>query len=277
MSIFQWKHLKTSLKKTSLLAYILAAESAFSCVITMGYRTNAREPLIKASPNHEGLYFDLYSKAAKNIGCELKVVRAPKERINKGLQEGIIDFYPGYNFTEDRANFAYFIQNGLPGGEVGVSKSSFKNVTDINRDLEGKTLLVVKGGLDFVENPKIRKRSLSDVSVDKAIEYIRQDLADFYIYNRSTLEYYVKKMAHKDIKIHPNCCGKPKPLYLGFSRRGKNYKEVANSSFNTKMVQSPKNFPVKLKLGSVAQKFEAELNKLSQKGYTNDLYNKYFK
>jgi hypothetical protein len=45
------------------------------------------------------------------------------------LERGEIDFYPGFNLTEKRASFAYFIENGLPGSDIGVSREDFPDIT----------------------------------------------------------------------------------------------------------------------------------------------------
>ena len=63
------------------LSFELAA-----CSLVMGYRTSERQPLIARAPDNNGLYKELYTKAAHKIGCSLEVKRLPKKRILRLLQ-----------------------------------------------------------------------------------------------------------------------------------------------------------------------------------------------
>ena len=84
-------------------------------------------------------------------------------------------------------------------------------------------------------------------------------------------------MAITALKIHPNCCGGLKPLYLGFSRRSAHLKEEKNSSFDNLQQVSKDNFPTLLATGSVAYKFSQALKEMQASGETIKLYNKYYK
>ncbi len=182
----------------------------------MGYRTTERLPLIAKAPSNEGLYYDLYSHAAKQIGCQLTVVRSPKKRLLKMLKEGEIDFYPGFVFTPERANYVHFILNGLPGGEVGISLKSMEEVRD-KQQLKGLTLIQSLGAPDFASGVDVNYYTKAELSIPEAIELLRKDRGDFYIYPRSTLLYYLKTHNSQDIKAHMDCCGGEQPLYLAFS------------------------------------------------------------
>ena len=114
----------------ALLVGASFASVASSCTLTMGFRTTERLPLIDKAPFNNGLYWELYSRAIESIGCRLEVVRAPKNRILKKLENGEIDFYPGFVFNSDRANYTYFIQSGLPSGEMGISHLDVPEITD---------------------------------------------------------------------------------------------------------------------------------------------------
>ena len=131
----------------------LSAMDAKSCSLTMGYRTNERLPLIAKAPDNNGLYLSLYRQVAMRIGCEFEVIRGPKKRILKQLQDGEVDFYPGFTFNEERSQFAFYIENGLPGGDVGISRSSFINVSQLT-DLEGHTVLQALGSPKFCQRPR---------------------------------------------------------------------------------------------------------------------------
>ncbi|MDM8551757.1 hypothetical protein QUF72_16870 [Desulfobacterales bacterium HSG2] len=72
------------------------------CVIKMGYRTNKREPLKGERPDNSGLYYDLYTKAAKRIGCKLEVIRKPKRRILNDLKERSMPALAHIRYLESR-------------------------------------------------------------------------------------------------------------------------------------------------------------------------------
>jgi hypothetical protein len=61
--------------------YLPATAGNSTCVLKIGYRTNERPPNIARAPDNSGLYLDLYQKAAEMVGCELQVVRLPKNKV----------------------------------------------------------------------------------------------------------------------------------------------------------------------------------------------------
>ncbi len=248
-----------------------------SCDITMGYRTNERLPLIAGSPNNSGLYLDLYSEAVKRIGCTLDVVRLPKNRILLELKSGTVDFYPGFNFTPKRAKYAYYMENGLPGGDIGVSLTSLPTITNLEA-LKGKTLLIAMGSPEWgAEKKGIRLLRASELTLDRAFQLLTAHRADFYIYNRSSIEYALRD--HPDdqtLKLHPDCCGGVQPLYLGFSRASTAFQEAPNPAFDPKLPESPENFPVQPGEQSPAARFQQALQRMSAEGYMQQLYQRYY-
>ena len=46
------------------------------------------------------------------------------------LARGDVDFYPGFNFTETRSEFVFYFENGMPGGDLGISRKGRPAVTD---------------------------------------------------------------------------------------------------------------------------------------------------
>lgn len=119
-----------------LLSFFPSLAQAFSsseCIITMGYRTSERLPFIEHDPNNQGFYHDIYQAAAERIGCKLRITRAPKMRILRDLKLGNIDFYPGLSFSEERAQFAYFIPNGLSERAIGISRAGAANISSLEQ------------------------------------------------------------------------------------------------------------------------------------------------
>lgn len=198
-----------------------AFSSSDACVITMGYRTSERLPFIGDEPNNTGFYHDLYQAAADKIGCKLNVVRAPKLRILRDLKLGNIDFYPGLNFTEDRAKYAHFIPNGLSERAIGISRAGAADIRSIEQLVNNKmTLLIAPGSYDFGGLPdKIQVRKPPELNVSKALDYLLSNQGDFFIYDQTTLHYYLNDRDPTQFKLHYDCCQSAQEMYLGFSKK----------------------------------------------------------
>lgn len=261
-----------------IIAGLLAWQAqAQACEISMGYRTTARMPNINAKPDNSGLYFDLYSRAAQDIGCKLKVVRDPKNRILRALADGSIDFYPGLTFTEVRAKYTFFYDNGIPSANVGLTR---KGSGKINRydDLVGKVVLVPLGS----PGPKVGSLELQykrppELSFERAIELILAEQADFYMDEFGTLYYYlVQHPRESELMLHLNCCGGLSRLTLGFSKKSPHFKAVENPDYDASKPLSVYNYPTQAALGSVADQFRLALLSLEARGFTNTLYQDYY-
>ncbi|MGD8233961.1 substrate-binding periplasmic protein [Vibrio sp. TRT 1302] len=254
----------------------LLAFSSHACTLTMGYRTNERPPLIAKSPDNSGLYQHFYQVVANKIGCELDIVRGPKKRILKQLQDGEIDFYPGFNFNDQRAEFTFFIANGFPGGEIGISRSDFPLITALEQ-LEGYTILQALGSPDFVRDlESVKIYAVPEMTIDKAVGLLRKNRGDFYIYNGASIRHYLKTNSSNDIKVHPNCCGDVNPIYLGFSRHSPHFKEVENPSYRNDKPKGPYNFPTQLDSDSKAYQMKQVLEQMALDGETESIYQQYY-
>jgi len=248
-----------------------------ACKLVMGYRTNERSPLISKKPDNSGLYYDLYSAAAKKIGCDFEIKRLPKKRIFIHMKKGTIDFYPGLNFTEKRARFYYYLENGLPGGDIGISRLDLPDITHLSQ-LKGKVLLLSLGGPDFLKGIKgVRVSNHPELTLEIAVKRIKLKTGDFYIYNKATIEYFLKKNKVDDIKVHSSCCGGVKPLMLGFSRKSPNFAEQPNPDFNYTKPMSVNNYPIIVKPNTVAYKLGQALMEMKKSGETQKIYDKYYK
>ncbi len=271
------KHIKSGYSVLFVVSLFFHC-TAMACTLTMGYRSSERMPLISRQTSDSGLYQHLYSLAADKIGCQLKIERGPKKRILKRLNQGVIDFYPGFSFSLKRAENVFFMENGLPGGDVGISLNTMKNITDI-KQLEGYTLLTALGSVDTDNKLMgVTIHKVREMTIDKAISLIQKKRGDFYIYNKSSIEYYIKKNKNKvdNIKIHSDCCGGIKPLYLGFSKKSIHYKQQDNPDFNNSQAINILNYPQLLSKNSIAYKFQQALKELVNSGKTQELYDQYY-
>jgi len=243
----------------------------------MGYRTTARLPKIEAVPSNKGLYLDLYTEAAKQIGCKLDVIREPKKRILRGLRQGTIDFYPGLTFREERSIYAFYFSNGLPDLYVGLTRTEVPEISHY-RQLKGKTILLALGGpSEDADKYGITIKTPPELTFEKAFEYILDKHADFYKDEIGTLAYYLKKHPRKnELKLHTQCCGKVEALTVGFSRNSPHYTEEANPNYQKAQQLNYDNFPIRLKERSTAYRLSQALNDLKNSGYTDRLYQRYY-
>ncbi|NQY93874.1 MAG: transporter substrate-binding domain-containing protein [Campylobacteraceae bacterium] len=252
----------------------------YAQTLIMGYRETARLPLIGKMGDNSGLYFDLFSTAAEKMNVNFKIYRYPKKRVLKYMEEGKIDFYPGFTFTHKRAKFSYYIENGLlDGGDIGLSLHSMEEIRDL-KQLKGKKVLLALGGpmVDLLAHiDGIILNKVANLSIEKAIKLLRLKRHDIYLYNRKSIEYYLKVNNIKDIKLHLKCCGGKRPMYLGFSRTSINFKESLNPSFDKSKTISINNLPSVIHKESLAYELGITLKEMRESGEIQKILDKYYK
>ncbi|PKF60766.1 amino acid ABC transporter [Psychromonas sp. psych-6C06] len=248
-----------------------------ACTLKMGYRTTARLPNIEAQPSNKGLYLDLYTKAAKRIGCQLEVSRQPKKRILRDLGRGTLDFYPGLSFREERSLYILFFANGLPSADIGLTRVEVPEINSFY-DLKGKSILRAYGGTSVDANEYgVTIKTPPELSFESAIDYILNKNADFYEDEIGTLSYYLKDHPRaKELKFHLNCCGGLTELTVGFSRASPHLKEEANPDYDPSKELDYNNFPKRVAERSTAYRFQQALMELKKEGYTNNLFLQYY-
>ena len=265
------------LKRQVLLGVfaIFILSGADACELVMGYRTSERLPLINAAPDNHGLYFDVYSIAAKRIGCEIRVSRLPKKRILQGMTTGQIDFYPGFSFTPLRAQYASFFENGL---DTKISFISLDNLADVRelKSMAGKQLIVANGGPTFgAEKLGVRVTFIENLDLNRAINMLQEGRADFFLYHRDTLLYYLKMNPDAGMRIH-SCCGAARPMYLGFSKASKHFQAQTNPDYDPGKPISLNNDTVIPGRGSVAERFIESIQQLKREGVIAARFSYYY-
>ena len=248
---------------------------ALSCTFKMGYRLNERLPLIDAEPSNEGFYKALFSQATQRINCRLEIIREPKKRLLKKLQRGEIDFYPGFTFTKERSQYTFYIENGLYDAFLAISHRSYPDVTS-TKAMNGKVLLVAQGGPDYgAKKHGAIIRYVENLSLAEAVELLSEQKADFYIYNKASIEFHLKQNPNAQIKRHP-CCGKPVPMHLGFSKRSPHFSDVKNTSFDINKRINFDNLPSNLSVESNAYKLQQAIKEMRENGDIQKLYDVYY-
>lgn len=264
-----------SLYVLTLLTFsLMAAEN----ILTMGYRTTAKPPLIAAAPDNSGLYLDLYTEAARRIGFSLKIERLPKKRILLKLEDGTIDFYPVFVFSKERAKYTHFIETGLHDQNVAITLDNIPPISSFE-DLDSMLFLQPLGNANYLEdvdNTSIRILNVAESDIGRIVSLLLLGHGDISIYQKSNVQYYLRKCGITNIRIHPDLLPDKVNLPLGFSKESPLYNSIPNPSYSEDLPMSPDNFPVRLEPNCTAFKLQEVLKEMAQDGFIDSLYIRYY-
>jgi len=267
-----------------LFIFLNSSFSLAQCVLKMGYKEASKPPLINAKPDHSGVYFDLYSLAAKKIGCELAIIRLPKKRLHNFLANGSIDFYPGSSFSEQRSKYLHYIANGLSTGQYGVTLSDLPQITSFKQiKTLGLTWVMELGSskLSIANALKIKALSVASIDIKIASKFLKSHRAQFVILDKVLIDNYlisqnIATLESKGLKVHRLCCGGIRPMYLGFSKSSAHLKLQVNQVYDSQQPLSFLNVPQILAKGNVAYQFQEALLQMHESGESTDIYRRYF-
>ena len=82
-----------------LFLLLFCSQTWAHCTLNMVFKLGDKFPLMRSAPDNSGIFQDLYSQAAKRIGCDLIITRLAKARLHETLRKGVYDFYPGASFS----------------------------------------------------------------------------------------------------------------------------------------------------------------------------------
>ncbi len=269
---------------TGIFFFCAFTISCAECVIKMTYKDGDKLPLIAKNPDNSGAYLELFTGAAKKIGCRLEVIRSSKKRLHKQLQEGKLDFYPGASFSKKRSKYLYYIENGFDTGEYGITSSDIPFIDNYQKikDLELTWILELGSSKTELANElKIPTHDVRSVTIDLLEKFISKGRNVFYIGDKEVVDYYLKSKGIKSfkeagLKVHKECCGGEQPMYMGFSRFSPHFKENPNPDFNKAEKISPTNFPMIIDPACTAYKLGKALQEMKETGETEKIYAKYF-
>jgi len=258
--------------------------SAEEKTLTMGYKDKHKMPLIGGEGDDSGLYKELFEKAADKIGYRLKIARLSKRRVHFGLNNGSIDFYPGASFSLKRAEYMYYMPNGLQTKEVLISQRNKREINDMS---EAKGRLLVELGSSKAEwddkYPGLKIIEMGKLPIDIVFKAVKRNRGDYYIADIEVVDYYKKINRIKDygdigFKIHHNAVNNEFiPMYLGFSRKSNKFAERVNPAYDHSKETTIENFPSMVSKDCLAYKFYSALKEFKDEGETKTLYDKYFK
>jgi len=258
--------------------------AAPACLLNMGYKYGAKLPLINLAPDNNGAYLELFTIAASKIGCELNVVRTSKKRLHLYFNDGSLDFYPGASYSKERRKYLYYIENGFDTSEYGITPLGYAEIEGYQQVKKlGLTWLQEIGSSKkgIANSNNIQIMTLNSVSIKVIQRLFAKDRAQFAVIDKELYDYYlktnnIKTLKSLGLKIHKNCCGGNKPMYLGFSRFSSHYSETVNTSYNSLLPITAENDPKRPTDTSIAYQLQQALIKMKHKGTIDKIYRKYF-
>lgn len=266
-------------------ASTLISNKVSTCTLKMVYKEGGKEPLIKQMPNDEGIYKDLFTEAAARIGCKLEISRLPKRRLMRMLKSGESDFYPGSSFSNQRATYLYYVPNGLMTAEYGITNKGIpelKSYEDLKK--YSITWLLENESSKFEKAEQYRVMTserdyLNLVFVSKYITRTK-DSNYFYVADKEIVDYFPQRVGKSldelGLKVHKECCGGIKAMYLGFSKKSPHYGEIKNIAYDHARLLSPENSPVLMHPDSIVYKLGKALLDMEKEGRADDIYQRWF-
>ncbi len=260
-----------------LILYVVLIFSTLPKTLIMGYRTTEIPPLINEDDD-EGLYKDLYQEALRRLGYQLEIVRLPKLRVIDALKDGSIDFYPRFNFTLERSEYIYYIENGLFQKDVLITtydKEEINNLSQLENMVFGKNL----GAPSYFDEDSVEGlvvKEYAELDLERSINMLIFKRIDFTIFDYSSLIYYLKENEISNIKIHENFLKKKNIMHLGFSKKSKYYQDIPNEEYDNEKEISIQNYPTTLKEGTLPYKLQKVLQEMVLDGTTDKLFRKYY-
>lgn len=254
--------------------------------LTLVYKDIGKPFYMAPAPDNSGLYFDLITAAVEKIGFKLKIIRVPKKRGYSMLNKGVADLYPSTTINKTRADFLFYIPNGLRRietyyGLTAMSVPELKSVSQINE--YGLQWLVELGSTQPKQASDfgVPYNAIKKVEIDKAIKLIQAGRPFFYRVIKRELESYMEEndisdMSAVGIKVHKNCHPNiDVPLYLGFSRYSPHYREQKNINYVDTKPLTIDNYPYELVRGSVPDRLRNALQEMIDNGEVKALQKKY--
>lgn len=270
-----------------LFLLLFCSQTWAQCTLNMVFKLGGKYPLMRSAPDNSGIFQDLYSAAAKRIGCSLFITRLPKARLHEALRKGRYDFYPGASFSEQRATYLSYIENALKTKELGVSSLGVKNITNLSQLRAYENLIWLMESNSSKSNLSkllgIYHQEINYMNIDILITFIqkRPQFNYFYVADKEIIDNFLTNtpkdlISDYGLRLHEKCCGKLQPMYLGFSRLSTHMKEADNPHYQKEKRISANNQMFKPAKGSIAQQFASALQALQKEGVTTSIYQHWY-
>lgn len=252
-------------------------------ILKMAYKDEAKPPLIGPNGDDSGVYRDMFTLAANQIGYELEIVRLPKKRLYLTLEKGNLDFYPGSSFSIERTKFLVFLSNGLQTKEVLLSRDDHQEVKNLS-EITGTLLIDLGGSKKNIHKiyPKLQTYPVSSLDFEQSLTLLKLNRVDYYIADIEEISYYKEKMglnifSELGIKVHYDALGGIQPMYMGFSINSPLMIKQKNPSYDHKKPLSYTNTPFTASEESVAYKLHKALMDMRANGDLDKILARYKK
>lgn len=250
--------------------------------LVLGYPERDKDPLIAEAPDYRGVYYDLFSKAAKKAGLTLKIVRYPKKRVFTEMQAGNIDIYPG-SFANDRIPVMNWVDSGLKTRYLCLTLANAAPITDLHKAGNLRIILEVGDSKLRISDayPNLIATPLgTKIDLDQAISLLKAKRGDLFIIERDAFLYFMKQHqlsneASIGLRAHWHCHNELHPILLGISRQSAYYKEIPNPGYNPNAATSASNLPTLIDPASRIGKMAQALRQMRDSGEAQKLLEHY--
>ncbi len=235
------------------LSLISIGSRAVAEPFVLAYPERSRLPLMAESPNDEGIYRDIFTRAVSLLGAELTILRLPKKRLFQYMRDGRVDAYPG-SFSGDRVAFMNWIDFGVMTREICITRNDVPPLTDL---AQAPPMRVVHEIGDSRAEIDKKYPNLTPVvfgvrlDVEQGLSLVKGRRGDLFLIEELPLRYYLTRnaapsLAALGLRAHLDCIAGEKPLLLGISRSSKWYAERPNPIFTRSRALAPDNLPMQI-------------------------------
>ncbi len=256
-----------------VLCLWLACLHAGAETLVLAYPERQRLPFMAEAPSNEGIYRDVFSRAAALIGYELTILRLPKKRLFQYMREGRVDLYPG-SFSRDRVATMNWMEFGLMTKEVCITRDEVPPIDDLAKAPPLRLLHEIgdsRAGFNKLYPNLTPVEFGARIDLDLAVTLLKGRRGDLFIIEKQPLQHYlaIHKLASLNeigLTYHEHCIGREQPVLLGFARASKYYAERLNPEYERSRPLAPGNLPTVIDERSVAGQLRQALKEMEARG-----------
>ena len=229
------------MKTMNKLCYLLVFSALWpvkleACILKMAFKDGEKKPLMAKAPDNTGAFQDIFQFAASSIGCELEIKRYSKLRAHKLLSLGVVDFYPGASYSDQRAEYLHYSPMGMMTAEYGLTPLHIPEIFSYQqvKDLRLTWLMELGSSKrEIADRLEIKVEQTQKLTIDKLRRYFTTRQVNFYVFDKEIIDRFLlgkpeRYLAEIGLKLHKNCCGGNLPMYLGIAKKSKYFAVEAN-------------------------------------------------
>ena len=260
-------------RSLALLCLWLACSHATADALVLAYPERQRLPFMAEAPSDEGIYREIFTRAAAQIGYELTILRLPKKRIFQYMREGRVDLYPG-SFSSDRVATMNWMEFGLTTKEVCITRDEVPPIDDLGKAPPLRLLHEIGDSRARMNKqyPNLTPVEFgARIDLDLAVSLLKGRRGDLFVIEKQPLQYFlatrkIRSLEEIGLAYHENCIGREQQVLLGFARASRHYAERQNPAYERTRPLSPGNLPTMIDEGSVAGQLRRVLQGMEARG-----------